>query len=239
MPAKTLLVTGASRGIGSAISLAQYAQGATVIGMARRFPGIWQQQARLKPVEVDFSRIELLAQRLRALAKTYRSVDALILNAGIGRFAMLEEFSAEQIKTLIDINLTSQVLVLRQWLPALKRKGQGDVIIIGSTAALQGGQKGAVYAATKFGLRGLAQSLREECAAAGIRITLINPGMVQTDFYATQTFAPAAAEDCHLLPEDVATAVETVLSARPGCCYDEITLTPQKHVITFGKSVDR
>ena len=227
------LVTGASRGIGCAIARGILQVGGRVSGLSRT-GGELQETIAFEHLACDFFNLNALPQRLRSIRKAIGGLDGLILNAGYGRFGALEEFSAAQIRELIDVNLTSQILVAREFLPLLKRRKSGDVIIIGSEAALKGGQRGAVYSATKFALRGFAQSLREECAASGVRVTLVNPGMVQTGFFAGQNFRPSPEAGCYLLPEDVADAVLFILDARPGFCFDEINLSPQKKVIEFG-----
>ncbi len=231
------LITGASRGIGAAIARKLLQDGCQVTGLSRK-AGELESEQGYRHVSCDFADLEALPTILKAQRKQLERLDGLILNAGFGRFASLEAFSARQIRELIDVNLTSQILVAREFLPLMKRYKAGDVVIIGSEAALRGGQRGAVYAATKFALRGFAQSLREECASAGVRVTLINPGMVQTDFFDGQNFRPAAAPGCHLLAEDVAGAVGFVLRSRPGACFDEINLSPQKKVIDFAKAGD-
>ena len=113
----------------------------------------------------------------------------------------------------------------------MKRQKRGDLIFIGSEAALAGGRKGAIYAASKFALRGLAQSLRQECATSGVRVALINPGMVQTPFYQGTHFTHGAAPENYIRPEDVAEAVLLILTARPETVFDEINLSPLKKVI--------
>ena len=121
--------------------------------------------------------------------------------------------------------------MIRALLPAIKRIGHGDIIIIGSEAALSGGRKGAIYCASKFALRGFAQALREECARNRIRVTMINPGMVKTGFFNELDFAPGDSEENYILPEDIADAAALVINTRYGTVYDEINLSPQKKVI--------
>ena len=156
-----------------------------------------------------------------------------MLNAGYGRFGSLEEFSYHQIREMVDTNLLQHIFVARTFLPRFKKLNAGDLIIIGSEAALTGGKRGAVYSACKFALRGLAQSLREECSSSGIRVCLINPGMVSTEFFKDLDFAPGPDPANHVRPDDIAETVCLVLKAHPGTVFDEINLNPLKKVIQF------
>jgi NADP-dependent 3-hydroxy acid dehydrogenase YdfG len=226
---RTIIVTGASRGIGRAISNRLLAEGCAVIGISRSPQQ--SQDDNFTPVALDLSLLEQLPQQLKELRRSHPEVDGIIFNAGYGRFGSLEEFSPQQIRELIDTNLTGQIMLAREFIPQIKSGDSGDMIFMGSEAALSGGKRGAVYCATKFGLRGLAQSLREECAGSGVRVGIINPGMVETEFFSELDFQPGAAESDHLQPDDVAEAVWLMLSARSGAVIDEINLSPQQRVI--------
>lgn len=236
---RKILVTGASRGMGRAVSENLLRQGVEVIGIARDFSTWTERPAAFQPITLDLSRLEELPEQAKAIAKRHPELDGVLFNAGHGRFGSLEEFSPDQIRQLIDLNLTSQILLARELLPGMKKRGRGNLIFMGSEAALSGHRKGAVYCATKFALRGLAQALREECSNSGIHVSIINPGMVKTDFFSELDFAPGEAEENYLLAEDIAGAVDMILSARPGTCVDEINLSPLKKVVQFRKGKDR
>jgi len=212
---KTIVVTGASRGIGRAIAETLIREGATVIGIARDFSAWDEPPQQLIPLQLDLTQLDELPKQIKKLARQHPDINGIIFNAGEGRFGSLEEFSPQQIRHLIDLNLTSQILLARELLPNMKRQQQGDLIFIGSEAALSGSRKGALYCATKFALRGFAQSLREECSNTGIRSTIINPGMVKTGFFDNLSFEPGDAEENYILPQDIADAVLVILSARP------------------------
>ncbi|MFO1350502.1 MAG: SDR family oxidoreductase [Gammaproteobacteria bacterium] len=230
--ARTVLVTGASRGIGQAISLLLLGQGHNVIGLARDFSRFGA-YPRFHPGTIDLADLDALPARLGALAKDWPRVDALVLNAGQGRFGSLEEFSYGQIRALVDLNFTAQAFVTRAFLPLMKRHPPGDVLFIGSEAALWGGRRGAVYSASKAALRGFAQALRDECGRAGIRVSVINPGMVRTEFFAELPFAPGDDAANAILAEEVAATVGHVLASRPELVFDEINLSPLKKVLRF------
>jgi len=229
----TVLVTGASSGIGKAIARRLLVEGHRVIGTSRSIARLDIEAERFVPVEIDLSDVDCLPAALETLRQSHPNIDSIVANAGYGRFGSLEEFSPRQIRDMIDVNLTSHLLVARVFLPAMKRRGYGNLIFMGSEAALTGGRRGAVYSACKFALRGLAQSLRQECAASGVRVGIVNPGMVRSGFFDDLDFAPGEDQNNYVLPEDVAAAVSLMLAARDGTVFDEITLSPQKKAIQF------
>ena len=228
---RTLVVTGASRGIGATISQHLLEKGATVIGIARDFQDCSIDSAQFQPVPLDLAQISVLPDIFSRLTKSNAEVTGLICCAGRGRFGSLEEFAYREIHELVDLNLTSQMYIVRAFMPVIKTNGGGDVVLMGSEAALSGGRYGAVYSATKFAMRGFAQALRHECAAAHVRITIVNPGLVQTQFFDSLGFEPGPDPDNYIEPEDVARAVSGALLARKGTVVDEINLSPLKRVV--------
>ncbi len=232
---RSFLITGASRGIGAAITHRLLRQGAHVIGIGRDFSDWRDPPGHLETRNWDLADLHALPGRLKSLVQAHPEIDGLICNAGAGRFGALEQFSPAQIRASIDLNLTQHLLVLRALLPSLKKKDFADLLFMGSEAALNGGRNGAVYSACKFALRGLAQSLRQDCATSGVRIGIVNPGMVDTGFFSRLDFRPGELPENHIRPDDVAAAVITVLSAPPGTVFDEINLSPMKKVIRFGR----
>ncbi len=235
-PSRTALVTGATSGIGEAISLRLLDEGHRVLGLARRPERFKRQGANFVPLAIDLEELDQLPQRLKTIADREPAIDTLICSAGRGDFGALEEFSYQRIRSLIDLNLTAQVCLVRAFLPHFKRQGHGDVILIGSEAGLSAGRRGALYSATKFAIRGLAQALRQECARRSVRICVINPGMVQTPFFDELNFEPGPHEDNALMANEVADAVMTALSARRSAVFDEINLSPLKHVVRFRRN---
>lgn len=228
---QTFVVTGASSGIGREVCRTLLEGGYGVIGIARDPDRAAIENPHFERWNIDLSKLDTLPAHLNAIACKYPDVRGVIGCAAQGRFGSLEEFAYHQIRQLIDLNLTSQLFVARAFLPAMKRQRGGNLIFIGSETGLVGGRWGAVYSATKFALRGLVQSLRQECARSGVRICIINPGMVRTDFYADLWFGPGEREENYILPQDIAEAVRFVISLRPGTVVDEINLSPQKKVI--------
>ncbi len=230
-----VLVTGASSGIGRAVCERLLADGHRTIGLARDFGKFPGEDRRFEAHPIDLADLDRLPTQLQNLVAAHPALDALVLNAGVGRFGTLEQFSYGQIRALIDLNLTSHVFVARAFLPTLKKAGRGHLVFIGSEAALAGTAQGSLYCAAKFALRGFAQALRAECARTGVRVTLVNPGMVQSPFFDELDFRPGPAPDNHILPADVAAVIVQALTMRAGTVLDEINLSPQKKVIDFGQ----
>jgi len=235
---RTILVSGASSGIGLAISKSLLNGGHHVVAIARDFN-------KIKPISlgtgfhhysIDLEQLDELTDALKPIQKAHPDIDGLICCAGRGHFASLEEFSHQQIRSLMNLNFVSQAYLTKAWLPSLKKRGQSDIIFIGSEAALNGTRKGSIYCASKFALRGFAQALREECSRNGLRISIINPGMVNTDFFKELDFHPGDDEKHAIRAKDVANAVSMVLSTHPGTNFDEINLSPLQKVIQFSSS---
>ena len=142
----------------------------------------------------------------------------------------LEQLSVKDIRLVMDTNLTSQIIVTKAFLPLLKKQGEGDILFMGSEAALKGARQGSIYCASKFAVRGFSQALRDECGKSGVRVTLINPGAVRTPFFEKLQFEPGPAPENAIEPEDISGAISMVLAARQGTVFDEITLSPRNHV---------
>ncbi len=229
---KTYIVSGVSSGIGKAIAELLLSLEANVIGIGRNAELI-SGQDRFSVIKVDFSTPKSYEALLKSRMQNISNIDGCICAAGVGRFGALEQFSFAQMQSMMHINFMAHAWLLRCVLPRLKKQKSGDVVIIGSEASIGAGKNGAMYCASKFALRGLAQSLREECSKRGVRINLINPGMVKTPFFDDLSFSPGDDVDNYLTPEDVAKAVRLILTSPSSVVFDEINLSPLKKVINF------
>ncbi|MFI3118541.1 MAG: SDR family oxidoreductase [Methylococcaceae bacterium] len=232
---RTILVTGAGSGIGRAIARQLLQQGHHVLGVSRDSGKFIRHMANFSPVQLDLSRLNDIPQKIRELELAFPDLDAVIFCAGRGQFGSVEEFSYAQIEDLMTVNFTSQAFLVKALLPGLKRKNHGDLIFIGSEAALKGSRKGALYCAAKFALRGFTQALREDCGKSNVRVCLINPGMVKTAFFDHLSFEPGDHQSNFIEPEDVAEAVSYVLHSRAQIVLDEINLSPLNKVVKFKK----
>lgn len=229
---KKIIISGSSSGIGRAISQRLLSMGHTVIGLGRDHAKFNPGDPHYIPYPIDFSHPENADTILRTIQQQHHDIDVIIGNAGYGKFANLEQFSTAQICDLVNVNLIGQVLLVKNFLPNLKKKRQGKIILIGSEAALKGAKQGSIYCATKFALRGFAQSLRQECSTAGIAVTLVNPGLVNSPFFEDLHFKPGPSPENALLPEDIADNIIHLINLDNRYVVDEINIQELKHVIS-------
>ena len=231
VPERKMVVTGCSSGIGLAISLKLLAAGHQVVGLSRQPQRGAIDHPCFTPWPVDLAELDKLPQNLAELVSTHDDISGIVANAGAGRFGGLEEFSYPQIDQLLDLNLRSQIYLSRALLPTLRKQPHSDLLFIGSETALAGGRYGAVYSASKAALRGFAEALRGECSRSGVRVSMINPGMVRTPFFDSLDFAPGE-EPAHAIDADtVAEAALMVLNADPATVFDQVNLSPLQKVV--------
>lgn len=232
---RTLLVTGASSGIGRAISRQLISQGHHIIALSRDCRKFKQQPDNFSCYQADLSQLDSIPDIARQIQSDFPALDGVIFSAGLGLFGSLEEFSYSQMQTVMKVNFTGQAMLTRALLPQLKRKNHSHLIYIGSEAALKGSRKGTMYCASKFALRGFTQALREESAKSKVKVTLINPGMVKTEFFDELNFEPGSEPGQFIQPEDITQAVDYVLNASPAIVIDEININPLNKVVQFKK----
>ena len=232
--AETVLLSGASSGIGQATASLLLQQGYHVIGLSRRGQVDALAHENFTALALDLDNLQPLEARIKTLQENH-DIACFVHAAGQGCFGSIEQFSIAQIESSMRINLTSAMVICRGLLPALRRRGNGRLIFIGSESALAAGKKGALYCASKFGLRGFCLSLREDCASDGIQVSLINPGMVRSPFFDELPFAPGALPENAIEVEDVARVVLQIMQSSPHIVIDEVNLSPRVKSIDFGK----
>jgi NAD(P)-dependent dehydrogenase (short-subunit alcohol dehydrogenase family) len=197
-----VIVTGASSGIGRATALRLGRAGATVVLAARRADQLDEVAAEIgtavvAPTDVrDPAAIEALVARAREVDGR---IDGLVNNAGIGGPASILS-DDDTVTQMIEVNLVAPIRLMRAVVPIMREQRSGSIVNIGSVAG-EIGLAGA-YSATKFGLRGMTDSVRRELAGTGIGVTLIEPGFIDTGLN-NRTNLPG--------PEIVAAAVEQAL----------------------------
>lgn len=186
---KTVLITGASAGIGWATALAFAARGANIVVTARREERLRElcdkiRASRIKAVyRAGDAAKEATAKACVALAvREFGKLDILINNAGAGNYKDLVDTSAEEYDELMDSNMKSSFLFTRHAAPQMIAQKSGEILFISSVAGLQGYAGEAVYCASKFAQIGFAQALDGELRKHGIKVGTICPGGVKTEF---------------------------------------------------------
>lgn len=230
---RTWLVTGASSGIGRAIAKRLLQQGHVVIGTSRDCSQFKKSHKNFYFIAMDFSQLDQIPSKIKQLERTYPALDGVVFSAGYGQFGSIEQFSCTQIEQMIKVNFVSQALITHLLISGFKKKAHSHLIFIGSEAALRGRRKGSIYCASKFAVRGFTQALREECGSSGVRVSLINPGMVNTAFFTKLSFKPGDDETQALVPDDIADCVDYILKSNKNIVLDEINLNPANKVVKF------
>jgi NAD(P)-dependent dehydrogenase (short-subunit alcohol dehydrogenase family) len=225
------VVTGAGRGIGAAISGKLAELGATVVLCGRSREALTSAAAivakaggRAEIAEcnvTDFSSVQAVARQVET---RFRRTDILVNNAGIGAFgAPLHEMEPEAWDNVLNTNLRGVYYCIRSFAGMMIRAGRGHIINISSLAGKNALPNGAAYAASKWGLNGLTYSVAEELRGHGIRVAVICPGSVYTDFG-----GPRAGRnpDKMLHAEDVAHVVGMLVTQAPQSFASEVLLRP-------------
>ncbi|MCP8966997.1 SDR family NAD(P)-dependent oxidoreductase [Ectobacillus ponti] len=188
---KTIVITGASSGIGEQLALQAAAEGAVPILMARSEGKLQALQENIQRAYgvpsryyvLDVSDEEMVRQVFGRLLQDVEAVDVLINNAGFGIFKTFEEASLQDVKNMFAVNVFGLVACTQAVLPHMKRRGKGHIINIASLAGKIATPKSSAYSATKHAVLGFTNSLRMELDGTGIRVTAVNPGPIETGFF--------------------------------------------------------
>ena len=211
-----IAITGASAGIGAATARSLAAAGANVVLAARRTERLAALEdelgERAVSVRCDVTSIDDCKALVDTAIEHFGHLDSLIANAGIGAYGGIMDLSDEKLSSIMDTNLAGTVWAVRAAVPHMLERGGGDIIIVSSAAGLRGGGNEAVYAATKFGQVGLAESLDRELTSRGIRVTAMCPAGVHTEFAigAGRTKGEPELDD-YMTADDLAHAIRIVL----------------------------
>ena len=223
------VVTGASSGIGKAISIRLLELGYDVMGISREIDTDPIQHPNFSTLACDLSD-EFELNSIIPVLQTDPSVSILCNVAGFGVFEPHEEIDTDTISKMVALNLTAPMILSNALLRVLKFN-QGLIFNITSIEALRSSKFSAIYTATKTGLRAFSQSLFEEVRKSGVNVVSINPDMTDTAFFDSLRFNPSEEFDKRLEAEDIADVVQNVLEMRNGACITDITIRPQRFAV--------
>ncbi|MFC4117174.1 SDR family oxidoreductase [Nonomuraea zeae] len=191
----TWFITGASRGLGLEIARAAVAGGDAVVAAARNpdaLPEDLKQSDRVLGVRLDVTRGEEITRAVAAAIERFGAIDVLVNNAGRGLLGALEEITDAEARSLFDLNVFALINLTRAVLPGMRAAGSGKIINIGSRSGFEGEPGVSLYAASKFAVAGISESLSAELAPFGIQCMVVEPGVFRTDFLDTSSLSTAA-----------------------------------------------
>lgn len=230
---KVAVITGASSGIGEAAARRLVAEGVSVVLVARRKERIGSLAAELGGAAVAFDADVADLAQIRSLFNEVKSrfggVDLLFNNAGMGIFGRFEESSPEGWQEQIIANMYGVLNCSYEAIPLMKNRPGAMISTVSSVGGKSSAPNWAVYCATKFAVRGFCDGLRQELAEEGIRVSLIHPGAVHTEWgHNVSADMMRERRDAiqALMPDDVARALVYSFAQPPGVLLDDIVIRP-------------
>ncbi len=239
---KAVAITGASSGIGEATALALAKAGASVVLGARRKDRIDALAARIEdeggtavPLEVDVTDEAQARAFVETAHERLGRLDSLVNNAGVMLLGPVEQADSEQWRTMINVNVLGLLYCTSAALPIMRAQESGDIVNVSSVAGRFARAGNAVYAATKFAVGAFSEGLRNEVTEGGIRVTLIEPGMVDTElqshnegevFNAIEGMREQIGEV--LRAQDIANGILYTISQPPHVSINEVLIRPTR-----------
>jgi len=238
---KTILITGASSGIGEAMARQFAREGARLLLCARRLDRLHAlaeelrvaHDADIHPFALDVRDRQAVESLPVSLPENFREIDVLVNNAGLSRgLEPLHRGDPDDWEEMIETNIAGLLRVTRQILPGMVSRNRGDVVNIGSISGHEVYPNGAVYCATKHAVDAITRGLRMDLVATPIRVSQISPGMVDTEFSLVRFHGDRERADSvyaglrPLLAQDVAEAAFFILTRPPHVQVGDLVLWP-------------
>lgn len=237
---RVALVTGASSGIGEATAMALAEAGAAVAVGARRrdrLEGLARKLTdsgtRVLTLDLDVTDEAACRDAVARTRAELGGLDVLVNNAGVMLLGTLVGADTEDWRRMVDTNVMGLMYMTHAAIDGMLEQGSGDVVNISSTAGRTARAGAGVYNASKWAVNAFSESLRQEVTARGVRISLVEPGAVETELrsHITQPEAKAAAQKHaegmrSLQPEDIARAILYVVTQPPHVAVNEVLVRP-------------
>ena len=235
---KVVVITGASSGIGEATALLLAERGAKLALGARRSDRLKAIADRIAAADgeaayapADVKRRDDLSNLVKLACERYGKLDVFVNNAGIGPISPLDDLRVEDWEEMIDVNVKGVLYGIAAALPVFREQGFGHFVNIASTAGLITMPTMSVYSGTKFAVRAISEGLRQE-AGAKLRVTIISPGFVHTDFAESMTNPDVKAQivdrmgKMAISPDAIARAIAFAIEQPANVDVGEIVIRP-------------
>lgn len=232
---KVAIVTGASRGIGACVAQGLAQDGFSLVLTARSKEALEQvaqsiRSQNYKGVQVltypcDVSDSNAVSDMVTSVVSKLGRIDLLVNNAGMGKTGTLA-ISTEEFDEVLSVNLKGPFALLKAVVPTMKAQGGGTIINVASRAGKIGFAGWGAYAASKFGMVGLGESLYRELSPMGIRVTTLCPSWVDTDMAKGSTFP----KNQMLTPEDILKSIRYIMSLSPAASVKELMIECRAHL---------
>ncbi|MFT7620515.1 MAG: 3-oxoacyl-[acyl-carrier protein] reductase [Planctomycetota bacterium] len=223
MKNKRFIVTGGSTGIGKAIAQHLINEGCKVAITARgseRLHAVAKEIGAF-PIVADVGNEQDAIDSVAKAVDEFGGLDGLINNAGFGVFGPLAEMKTDDFRRVFDVNVLGAAVMARECVPHLKKSGGGDIVNISSTSGLKGGAGATIYSSSKFALKSMTQCWQAELRPDDIRVMLVNPSEVQTEFGGREG---GASNPKKLIADDIAEPVVAALKMAQRGFIPELTV---------------
>ncbi|WP_026452359.1 SDR family oxidoreductase [Aequorivita capsosiphonis] len=225
---KIAMVTGASSGLGAAISKALVGAGATVFGLARNETKLQELQnsigSKFIYVSLDITDEKALKGWCAETFSEDKSPDILVNNAGTGSFGKIDEMPSEEWYKMINTNLNGMYCITSEVVKLMKlKKESAHIVNIGSILGITTRAEGAAYSATKYGISGFSEALFKELRGDNIKVTCLNPGSIDTGFFKSSGIA---SHHNMLQADDIASTLMHILKTPDNMLISEMTVRP-------------
>ena len=228
---KTVIITGASKGIGKAISHKLSTLNMNLILTSRTLEDLEEVKknieklgtGRIHTISTDMTKEEDIKKLVAYAINEFGRVDILVNNAGIGRFKRVDDFTSSDYDAIFDVNVKGLFLLTKYVVPYMIQEKSGHIINISSIAGKNGFKTGTLYSASKHAVQGFTWSLREDLKEYGIKVTTVCPGSVVTGFSGKKS----EYVEWSLEPDDVAHAIGFLVSESDNVNTAEIIIKPR------------